>query len=96
MIKILLKFWPSLLILFLYLFYILFLKDKFKQNHKDNKNDKKSKLSKNFSLENKNFVIILFISLIFAIFSLIFLSFNQNLRQTQPDNLKDFQKIKIK
>ncbi len=75
MIRILLKFWPALTIIILYCLWVFVIKKRLKKNQEteykiiDTKSEKKS----DFSLDNEKFVIILYICLILAIFSMILL-----------------------
>ncbi len=89
MIKILLKIWPALLIIALYCLWVLLIRKKLvKKSKNDNivegeykiveneqKNQESSKISP-FSLENRTFIMILYISLMLIIFSLIFTAFH--------------------
>ena len=86
MIKAILKLWPALTPIILYVLWIFVFKKLInklfrKKDYIDgefveikDKNDKNQQKVSNFSLENPKFVIILYISLVFMIASLIFLA----------------------
>ncbi len=86
MIKAILKLWPALTPIILYVLWIFVFKKLInklfrKKDYIDgefveikDKNDKNQQKVNNFSLENPKFVIILYISLVFMIVSLIFLA----------------------
>ncbi len=86
MIKAILKLWPALTPIILYVLWIFVFKKLInklfrKKDYIDgefveikDKNDKNQQKVSNFSLENPKFVIILYISLVFMIVSLIFLA----------------------
>ncbi len=88
MIKAILKLWPALTPIILYVLWIFVFKKLInklfrKKDYIDgefveikDKNDKNQQKVNNFSLENPKFVIILYISLVFMIVSLIFLAIN--------------------
>ncbi len=100
MLKILLKIWPALTVIALYLIFVYFAKKRRKKRIIEGEfkiiDEKIKKQEEFFSLDNKKYVIILYLSLILTILSLFYAVFSQKLYKTQPSNLEIIENVKIK
>ncbi len=88
MLKILFKIWPALTVILLYIMWVFLVKRKSEKNSKKSQSTEyeivaEKKKETDFSLSNKIFFMVVFISLILTILSFIYIVSKQEIRRNQ-------------